>query len=165
MAKAILICGKICSGKTYYATNMMKNHNAVLLSSDELISALFHPNENEYHDKVIEKAHSYLLQKSVEIIKTGADAILDWGFWTRRQRAAICKFYAEHGIQTEWHYMDIDDAEWRRNIEKRNKAVLAGETTDYYADQGLIDKVNKLFEAPCKDEADVWVYSGHTKQA
>lgn len=101
MAKAILICGKICSGKTHFAYNMMKNHSAVLLSSDELISALFHPNENEYHDSVIESVHHYLLQKSTEILNAGVDVILDWGFWTQEQRALINKFFADHNAQTK----------------------------------------------------------------
>ncbi len=157
MAKVILICGKICSGKTNYAFNMMKNHSAVLLSSDELICALFHPNENEYHDRIIESVHNYLLQKSTDILKTGVDVILDWGFWTQEQRALISKFYADRHIQTEWHYLDIEDTERQKYIDKRNRAVLSGKTKDYYVDQGLIDKLNRMFEVPCREEMDVWV--------
>ena len=35
MAKVILICGKICSGKTYYARQLRDQYNAVILSTDE----------------------------------------------------------------------------------------------------------------------------------
>lgn len=35
MAKVIAICGKICSGKTYYANNLKIKENAVILSTDE----------------------------------------------------------------------------------------------------------------------------------
>ena len=32
MARIILICGKICSGKTYYARQLKEKYNAVILS-------------------------------------------------------------------------------------------------------------------------------------
>ncbi len=158
MAKVILICGKICSGKTSYARSMMKHQSMVLLSSDELISTLFHPNENEYHDKVIENAQNYLLQKSTGILNAGVDVILDWGFWTQGQRASVGKFYADRHIQTEWYYLDIEDAERQEYIEKRNRAVLSGKTKDYYVDQGLMEKMNRLFEAPEREEVDHWIH-------
>ena len=41
MGKAILICGKICSGKSTYAARLKKETNAVLLSVDEIMLDLF----------------------------------------------------------------------------------------------------------------------------
>ena len=41
MAKVFLICGKICSGKSTYARKLMENRQAVLLSADEIMLALF----------------------------------------------------------------------------------------------------------------------------
>lgn len=35
MSKIIAICGKICSGKSYYATQIKEQENAVILSIDE----------------------------------------------------------------------------------------------------------------------------------
>ncbi len=35
MAKVYLICGKICSGKSYYSKQLKEKFNAVILSSDE----------------------------------------------------------------------------------------------------------------------------------
>ena len=59
-------------------------------------------------------------------------------------------------IDFEWHYIDISDADWAKNIEARNAAVAAGETTDYAVDSGLLQKVLTLFETPIPDEIDVW---------
>ncbi len=156
MAKVILICGKICSGKTVYAKRLIEEGNAVLMSSDELISALFHPNENKYHDQVIGSIHEYLIKKSVEIVKSGTSVILDWGFWTKQIRTDISDFYKSNGIEFEWHYIDIDGEAWYRNIEQRNNAVIRNDTTDYYVDNGLIQKLENLFEVPTKEEIDVW---------
>ena len=44
MAKVILICGKICCGKSHYAKDLMQKQNAVTLSCDELTSILFDNN-------------------------------------------------------------------------------------------------------------------------
>ncbi len=156
MVKVILICGRICSGKTFYAKSLIKENNAVLLSSDELISALFHPNENEYHNQVIDSVHKFLKNKSVELVNAGVSVILDWGFWTKESRITISDFYKSNGIEFEWHYIDIDNKQWRNNIDSRNDAVLKNETTDYYVDSGLLQKCNSLFEVPGKNEIDVW---------
>lgn len=34
--KVFLICGKICSGKSYYAKELKDKYNAVILSTDEV---------------------------------------------------------------------------------------------------------------------------------
>ncbi len=157
MAKVILLCGKICSGKTTYAKQICEERGAVLLSSDELISSLFHPNENDYHDRIIDKVHLYLMNKSTEIINSGADVVLDWGFWTPLSRETMSKFYHQQGVDIEWHYLNILKINWERNIKNRNNDVLNNKTTDYFVDCGLLDKLEKLFVPPLTDEIDVWV--------
>ena len=156
MSKVIIICGKVCAGKTVYAQKLMKETNAALLSSDEVISSLFHPNENEHHDKIIKNVHGYLLNKSVEILGCGADVILDWGFWTKAERTHISEFYSDKNIQTQWHYLDVSQEKWLKNIEQRNQDVSEEKTTDYYVDSGLLQKLESLFEVPEKEEIDVW---------
>ena len=84
------------------------------------------------------------------------DVILDWGFWTRAARQRASGFFRERGIATEWHYIHVSAARWQVNIEKRNAAVLAGETADYYVDQGLMQKLLSAFEEPDQSEIDVW---------
>ncbi|HOV25823.1 MAG TPA: AAA family ATPase [Pseudobacteroides sp.] len=41
MAKIIIMCGKICSGKSTYSQKLKKEINAVVLSCDELMLSLF----------------------------------------------------------------------------------------------------------------------------
>ena len=41
MGKVIAICGKICSGKTYYANQIKHKQNAIILSIDEVTYDLF----------------------------------------------------------------------------------------------------------------------------
>jgi len=77
LAKAILICGKICSGKTTYAKNIMEKNKAVLLSVDEITLTLFGQYLGSKHDEITEKTEKYLYKKSVEIISLGINLILD----------------------------------------------------------------------------------------
>jgi predicted kinase len=54
-AKVILICGKICSGKTTYTKKLIEENKAVLLSCDEITFALFGQYIGEKHDEMVEK--------------------------------------------------------------------------------------------------------------
>ena len=47
MAKLYLICGKICSGKTYYSDILKEKLNAVVLSPDEATYDLIQNEQGE----------------------------------------------------------------------------------------------------------------------
>ena len=155
MAKVTLICGRLCCGKTTYAKQLCADTGAVLLSVDEVMLAIFGQNAGERHDEYAAGARKYLLEKSVCIVRLGVDVVLDWGFWTRADRARTRLFYSERGALCELYFLDTDAGEWRRRIEKRNRAVHAGEENAYLVDRGLMAKLEARFEPPSADETDV----------
>lgn len=157
MAKVYMTCGKICSGKSTYSQKLRKEYKAVILSVDEITLALFGQDVGEKHDLYVERAENYLFEKSVEIIESGINVILDWGFWTKRERDFARKYYGDKNIECEFHYIDISDKEWARRLAKRNAAITAGELDAYYVDEGLTQKFKDMFEVPEKNEIDVWV--------
>ena len=77
MAKVILICGKICSGKSTYAEQLRVQNHAVLLSTDEITLALFGQHCGDKHDEYVERTEKYLLNKSLELIKSNIDVVLE----------------------------------------------------------------------------------------
>ena len=156
MSKVILICGKICSGKTIYAKNIAKNENAIILSVDELMLTLFGQHVGEKHDEMVEKTENYLYKKSIELISNGLNVILDWGFWTREERIIATKYYTNMGIKAEWHYIEIDDITWKNYMEKRNNAIINNEQEFYYIDENIAKKFWNIFEEPEPNEMDVW---------
>ena len=156
MPKVILICGKICSGKTRYFEKLRQSQRVVLLSCDEIESGIFHHSLGENHDIVAADIQKYLHGKAVEIVRAGSSVVLDWGFWSRSEREETSRFYKSNDIAYEWHYVDVTDRVWQQNIDSRNRAVLAGESVDYYVDDGLLRKMNSRFEPPGRDEIDVW---------
>ena len=157
MAKVIAICGKICSGKTYYCGSLKEKESAVVLSCDELTKELFNNDLSEKHDEMTSKIRNYFMRKSVELVNVGCNVILDWGFWSRADRNAITGFYRIQGIECEWHYIDVDDRTWQKNIDERNRRITEGKGgSDYYLDEGLMEKLLSRWEAPHEDEIDVW---------
>lgn len=160
MPKAILICGKLCSGKTTYAKKLQGKSKGVTLSVDELMLSLLEPYLGDKHEHYTFKAQKYLFDKSLEILAAGCDVILDWGFWTRRSREYAKEFYLSRGVLCEFHYIAIDDDTWRARIKERNDAVSAGQTDAYYVDGNLTEKFESMFEPPLDNEINVWVADG-----
>ncbi len=159
MAKVIAICGKICSGKSYYAAQLKEKENAVILSCDELTKDLFDNDLGEKHDEMALRIWAYFKKKSVELVNTGCTVILDWGFWSRENRRSLRELYREQEILCEWHYIELEDQTWKRNIEERNRRVLAGDGgSDYYLDEGLMEKLLSMWEEPAPEEIDVWYH-------
>ena len=157
MAKAILICGRLCSGKTVYAERLRAENGAVVLSVDELMIELFGLYAGEKHDEYTARIQRYLLEKSVEILSAGTDVILDWGFWTKETRAEARAFYRSRGFPSELHWLNISDEVWRERIARRNELVASGKAIAYYVDDNLMQKFQTLFEAPDPEEIDVRV--------
>lgn len=153
----ILICGKICCGKTTYARRLCNEKKAALLSADEIMLSIFGLYAGERHDEYAAGVRRYLFRKAAELDALGVNTVLDWGFWTKDGRREARAFFADRGIPCALHYLDVDDETWRARVAKRNAAVLAGETEDYLVDDNLAAKFSARFEMPAPEEADVWV--------
>jgi len=155
MAKVILICGKLCSGKSTYAHKIRCKNRSIILSVDDIMISLFGQSLGEKHDEYAKRIKDYLFNKSLDLIENGVDVILDWGFWKKEDRENAKDFYRKRNIEAELHYIDVDDEQWRELINRRNNAVSISEIDAYYVDDNLINKFLSLFEIPDKEEIDV----------
>lgn len=156
MATLHLICGTISSGKTTYARHMMEKSPALLLSVDEVTLALSSVIPPESHDLTTPLVKQWLMDKAREALAAGLDVIFDWGFWKKDERAEYEGLLSAENIPHVWHYIDISNERWEEQIAKRNAAVLQGETSAYFVDDGLKAKCVSWFEPPCREEIDVW---------
>ena len=73
-----LIRGKICSEKSICVSKIKEAQKVIILSLDEIMLTLFGQNAD---DGYVTKAKSYSYKKSLEI--------LDWGFWTKKEREYV----------------------------------------------------------------------------
>lgn len=155
MAKVIVVCGKICSGKSYYARSIKEKYNAVIFSPDEATYDLINNEQGEFYDVFSERLIGYLKKKIVEIVRAGSNVIFERGLWTSSSRREIKEFFERNNIECEIHYVYVDDETWKLNIEERNKKVLEGNGgSDFYLDEGLLKKMESKWEEPAIGEVD-----------
>lgn len=156
MPKVIALCGKICSGKTFYA-NKIKEKNAVILSTDEVTFYLMDNEQGERYDDFAKRVNEYLMKKAIDIVRAGANVILDWGFWSKEERINLTNYYKKYNIPVEWHYVDVTQEKWQDLIKKRNELIVSGqEEYSFYFDDGLKKKLLDSFNEPSKEEMDIW---------
>ena len=151
-----LICGNICTGKTFYANRLAAAENAVILSCDELENDVFNKDLGELYDSVSPRIKAYLLKKAAQIAANGTTVILDWGFWSAAERASTTDFFKSKGLKIKWHYMATSPEQRQINILRRNREVESGRSAAYYVDEGLLAKSDRLFQPPKREEMDVW---------
>lgn len=156
MPAVILICGKICSGKSFYSAQLKKKRSCVVLSCDELVLPLEKYLCGDY-DEMTAVFKSYFRSKACEIISAGADVIMEFGLWQKSEREAVREYFSRQNIKTELHYVKVSDEIWEKHIQKRNREVQLGITEAYYVDEGLKAKLLSRFEEPSQDEIDVLI--------
>ena len=134
MSKVYLICGKICSGKSYYSKKLKEEVNAVILSPDEATYDLINNEQGEFYNIFCERLLKYMNKKCIEIVNSGANVIYERGLWSKEERQKVKQYF-----------------------EERNKRVESGKGgADFYLDEGLMKKLVSKFEEPTEDEVDVW---------
>ena len=105
MGKVILVCGKICSGKSYYSNQLKGQLNAVVITPDEATYELINNEQGEFYNVFSERLKNYLTRKVGEIAKAGANVIFERGLWSSKDRKAIRDYYKENGVECEIHYV------------------------------------------------------------
>ena len=156
MGKVILTCGKICSGKSYYSKQLKEELNAVIISPDEATYELLNNEQGEFYDIFSKRLSKYLTKKVGEIAQAGANVVFERGLWSKKERQEVKEYYKSIGIDCEIHYVCVDDETWKQNIAERNKRVEAGNGgPDFYLDEGLMKKLESLWEEPTEKEYDV----------
>jgi predicted kinase len=156
MAKIMLICGKICVGKSTYSKKLMFEEKAVRLNPDEIMKTICGEFLGDRHEEILLQTLNFIYKKAIEIYAIGINVIIDGGFWQRRYRDEAKQYFMEHNITPEWHYIDINDDLWMKNIEKRNREVESGISEDYYVDQNILSKFSDLADKPNFNEIDIW---------
>ena len=156
MGKVIIVCGKICSGKSYYSRKLKEELNAVIISPDEATYDLIKNEQGEFYNIFSDRLIKYLTKKVGEIAKAGANVIFERGLWSKQERKNAREYYKNNGIDCEIHYVCVDDETWKKNIAERNQRVLDGNGgSDFYLDEGLMKKLESKWEEPTDDEVDV----------
>ncbi len=129
----------------------------MLLSCDEIMFDFAKNGFSEDFDVLVQKVKEYFYKKAVEVVRCGADVVLDFGFWSSQERKQVSRYFTDRNIAYEWRYIDVSDEDWKKNISERNQLVSENKCDAYILDEGLLKKLNSQFEFPARGEMDVWV--------
>ncbi len=152
MATLYLICGLPGSGKTTLARQIEQEHRALRLCPDEWIAALLRD--------VTDLVEIDRLRTPVEIIQwdvakrvlaLGVDVVLEFGFWSREERAGFRAEAEALGVRVELRYLDVSRDELSARLSRRNADLPLG---TFIVTEHQLDLWWRLFEPPMQDELD-----------
>jgi predicted kinase len=111
-----LTVGLPASGKTVGAQRIEVGRNALRLTKDEWVKALYgHENPPSATD-VIE---GRLIQIGLRTLELGSNVVIDFGLWSRDERSALRQAAADRGARVEIHYFEVSPPEQRRRLDQR----------------------------------------------
>jgi predicted kinase len=152
MATAHLVFGYVGSGKTTFAKRLEVEHGAVRFTPDEWMARLFgdDPPEESFAEKA-EAILELLEPLWARCLSLGLDVVLDYGFWTRKERDKVRAVVERLGASACLYSLECRDDEARRRIEARNKA----DDRSLYIAPATYDALRRRFEPLGVDEAFV----------
>ncbi len=123
MNKAILhlMVGLPGSGKTTLAKQIEAAQGAIRLTPDEWQLPLFGPDfEHPDHDRRHTAVEQLMWQLAVKLLRLGLSVILDFGFWTRQERAWFFDQARLLGVGFHVHALNVTEEELLRRLAIRN---------------------------------------------
>lgn len=162
MAKVIILCGRIAAGKSYYANQLKEQNNAIILSVDDLMLRLSDSCLGAHHDDMALRCERYFYGLAEQMTNSGIDVIIDFGYWSRREREEARKYFSSRGIKSELHYIHIADEKRIKQLESRNERLITEkEKKDtgrvYIIDEVLRQRLDQKFEEPAQEEIDILI--------
>lgn len=154
MPVAHLIHGYIGAGKTTFARHLESQTLAVRFTHDEWMRRLHGDDPPEAHfSDYAERVSSLMETVWRRCLIAGADVILDFGFWSRRERDRIRGVIAEFGAEHILYRLACEEEIARQRIERRNKAL----TDSLYIAPNTFEVLKARFEQLGPDEARIEV--------
>ena len=136
------------TGKTAAARLIEAEHNALRLTKDEWMKALFGPENPASISDVIE---GRLVRLGMRALELGANVVLDFGLWSRDERSALRQADADVGASVEVCYFELAPDEQRRRLHRR--LAEAPHETWPISDEELAEWAAK-FDIPTAAELD-----------
>jgi predicted kinase len=153
MRRVIFMCGPAGSGKSTVARHYERQGMTRLSFDQEAwsrgITAMPLP------DDVHRDIERVLRARLVELVRAGADVVLDFSFWSRAKRDEYREFLKPFGVVPETVYLATD----RATVLQRVSARSAQHGDDFQLAAELAARYFDHFEPPTADEGPMTVIS------
>jgi predicted kinase len=136
------------TGKTTAARLIEAEHNALRLTKDEWMKALFGPENPASASDVIE---GRLIRLGMRALELGTNVVLDFGLWSRDERSALRQAATDVGASVVMRYFELAPDEQRKRLNQR--LAEAPHVTWTISDEELGEWAAK-FDIPTAAELD-----------
>ncbi|WP_229068883.1 ATP-binding protein [Actinoplanes sp. DH11] len=136
------------TGKTTAARRIESEQDALRLTKDEWVKALYGPENPPAATDVIE---GRLIRIGLRALELGTNVVIDFGLWSRDERSALRRAAADLGAAVEMHYLEVSPAEQRQRIDRRQ--AEAPDTT-WPMSEAEIAEAAATMEIPTRGELD-----------
>jgi predicted kinase len=145
-----LMCGLPCSGKTTLAKQIERQRSAIRLTPDEWIARVLGEDPPvEKLDAARDPVESVMWELGARLLTLGIDVILDFGFWSRRERDEFRARAAQLGARCEVHFLDLPQEVLLDRLAARN---ASRPTNTFRIDEARLRLWSSWFEPPGQDE-------------
>ncbi len=150
-----LVAGTTDAGKTTYAIALATRENAIRLSIDEWMTALFGPDqppelEFEWMMVRVNRCEAQMWSVAKQAAELGVSVVIDCGLTREVHRTKWAELAASEGLPISLHHFDVDVSERWHRVQNRN--VERGTTFRLEVTRGMFDFVETLWETPSDAE-------------
>jgi adenylate kinase family enzyme len=146
-----MFSGKMGAGKSTKSKQVSQDRNAVLISEDEWLSALYPNLITSFEDylqyssllKPLVKAHV------VNVLKTGTDVVMDFPANTVNQRKWFKELISEANAPNELIYLNVSNEICLKQIEKRR---VEHPERAIFDTESMFKEVTRYFQEPEQSE-------------
>ncbi|WP_020481085.1 AAA family ATPase [Pseudomonas asplenii] len=145
-----LMCGKIASGKSTLSKRLADEHDAVLLSEDPWLAALYPDEIKSVADYVrsARRIRGVLGPLVVGLLSKGLSVVLDFPANTVADRQWLSSLADQAGVGHCLHFIDLDDTTCKARLHARN---ARGEH-DFAATDAEFELITSYFNTPVEAE-------------
>ena len=111
-----LTVGLPSTGKTTAARWIEAEHDAIRLTKDEWVKALYGQENPRSAQDVIE---GRLIEVGLRGLELSNNVVIDFGLWSRDERSALRQAAADRGAKVEMRYFEVTPTEQRRRLDER----------------------------------------------
>lgn len=145
-----LVCGYAASGKSTLAQQLAQDHDAIVLSEDQWLSALFAEELHSLADYVrcTARLRRALGPHVVALLQAKQAVVMDFAANTVEARSWLVGLAREAGVTATLHFLDVSQNVCWQRAQARNQAG----SHEFQLSKDQFDKLASHFERPGKAE-------------